>query len=300
MKTQIKFFDTIIIRKEVFCVENKTAISIEAVIDYIENHLNGKIDLEAVAMAVNYSKYHLHRMFAEAVGLTIHDYIQRRQLTEAAKLLVFSDKPIIEIAFVCGYKSQQSFTTAFASMYKTPPAQYRDNQEFYPLQLRFAVHNGKLNTTLTKNDIQFATMEDIPCWMELMRLVIDGYPVLDETDYLCKLKICIKNKRALVLKDGDLLIGALAFSAPPCSIDFMGVHPQYRRHGIQRIFLDALLEDYYPEQDICITTYREGDRADTGYRKELQKLGFAERELLIEFGYPTQRFVLSAKPLEDK
>ena len=79
-----------------------------------------------------------------------------------------------------------------------------------------------------------------------------------------------------------------------------GIHPQYRKRGIQKFFLDALIEDYYPEQDICITTYRKGDRADTGYRKELQKLGFAERELLIEFGYPTQRFVLTAKMFRNK
>lgn len=281
-------------------MENKTAISIEMVIDYIERHLNGKIDLETVARAANYSKYHLHRMFTETVGLTIHDYVQRRQLTEAAKLLVFSDKPIIEIAFICGYESQQSFTTAFTAMYKTSPAYYRDKQVFYPLLLRFVIHNRKLNLTLTKSDIQLATMEDIPSWMKLLRLVVDGYPVLDETDYLYKLKIFIKNKQALVLKDGELLIGAMAFSTPPCSIEFMGVHPQYRKRGIQKLFIDALLEDYYPEQDICITTYRNGDKADTGYRKELQKLGFAEQELLVEFGYPTQRFVLSAKKDDDE
>ena len=276
-------------------MENNAVISIEQVIDYIENHLSEKIDLETVSTTVNYSKYHLHRMFTETVGLTIHDYVQRRQLTEAAKLLVFSYKPIIEIAFICGYESQQSFTTAFTAMYKTSPAQYRDKQEFYPLLLQVVIHNKKVNTTLTKNNIRFATIEDIPSWMELLRLVVDGYPVLDETDYLHKLKICIQNKQALVLKDGDLLIGALAFSIPPCCIEFLGIHPQYRKRGIQKFFLDALIEDYYPEQDICITTYRKGDRADTGYRKELQKLGFAERELLIEFGYPTQRFVLTAK-----
>ena len=97
-------------------MENNAVISIEQVIDYIENHLSEKIDLETVSTTVNYSKYHLHRMFTETVGLTIHDYVQRRQLTEAAKLLVFSDKPIIEIAFICGYESQQSFTTAFTAM----------------------------------------------------------------------------------------------------------------------------------------------------------------------------------------
>ena len=138
-------------------MENKTAVNIDTVIDYIENHISEKIDLETVAAAANYSKYHLHRMFTETVGLTIHDYIHRRQLTEAAKLLVFSDKPILEIAFICGYESQQSFTTAFTSMYKTSPAQYRYRQAFYPLQLRFVIHNRRLNTALTKNCLLYTS-----------------------------------------------------------------------------------------------------------------------------------------------
>ena len=117
-------------------------INIEMVIDYIENNLDGKIDLETVANVIHYSKYHLHRMFTSTVGMTIHDYVQRRQLTEAAKLLVFSDKPIIEIAFICGYESQQAFSSIFKSMYKIPPAEYRDNCEFYPLQLRFTLHRN--------------------------------------------------------------------------------------------------------------------------------------------------------------
>ena len=70
---------------------------IARIIDYIEDHLDGKLDLETIAQAVHYSKYHLHRQFTGALGITIHDYVLRRQLTEAAKLLVFSDKPIIEM-----------------------------------------------------------------------------------------------------------------------------------------------------------------------------------------------------------
>ena len=114
-------------------MENPAVANIEIVIEYIENHLNDKLTLETVAEAVHFSKYHLHRMFTEITGMTIHDYIQRRQLTEAAKLLVFSDKPIIDIAFLCGYESQQSFSAAFKSMYKFPPAEYREKCIFYPL-----------------------------------------------------------------------------------------------------------------------------------------------------------------------
>lgn len=268
-------------------------MNIEAVIDFIEEHINEKLDLDAIASGVHYSKYYLHRMFSELLGITLHDYVQRRQLTEAAKLLVFSAKPILEIALICGYESQQAFTTVFKAMYKVPPAEYRERQEFYPLQLRFSLERKRTEKTFLATDIRLAEPSDIPGWMELVRLVVDGYPVLDEDDYLRRLRICIDDKQALILKDGKTTIGVLAFSYDSGSIDFMGIHPQYRNCGLQKLFLNYLMGKYLPGREISTTTYREHDKADTGYRKELKQLGFAEQELLIEFGYPTQRFVLS-------
>ena len=231
--------------------------------------------------------------------MTIHDYVQRRQLTEAAKLLIFSDKPIIEIAFICGYESQQSFSLAFKAMYKSPPAEYREKRSFYPLQLRFTLHQKIAAMEFTMQDIRLAKKEDISDWMNLMRLVIDGYPVMDEDDYLAKLEESIYEKRALVLRDRNILIGAMAFTYSPGSIEFLGVHPQYRNRGLQRLFLNTLLEIYLPGKEISTTTYREQDKADTGHRDMLLQLGFAEKELLTEFGYPTQRFVLPPKKQED-
>ena len=281
-------------------MENQKVIRIETVIDYIESHLDGKLDLETVAEAVHYSKYHLHRLFTATTGLTIHDYVQRRQLTEAAKLLVFSDKPVIEIAFICGYESQQAFSSAFKAMYKLPPAEYREKRVFYPLQLRFSLSRQAAGKAFSKADICAAERSDLPDWMALMRLVIDGYPVMDEKDYQHAIAQCIDENRALVLRDGDLLVGAMAFSANAGCIDFLGIHPQYRSCGLQRLFLDVLLERCLPGQEICMTTYRQGDRADTGYRDMLKQLGFAERELLVEFGYPTQRFVLPFQLKEEE
>ena len=92
---------------------NKAIDAIENAILYIEEHLDGKVDLESVADAVHYSKYHLHRMFTATVGMTLHDYVQRRQLTEAAKLLVFSDKPVLDIAMSCGFHNTANFNRIF-------------------------------------------------------------------------------------------------------------------------------------------------------------------------------------------
>ena len=273
-------------------------VDIETVIDYIESHLDEKLDLEKVSEAVHYSKYHLHRMFTNTVGMTIHDYVQRRQLTEAAKLLVFSSKPIIEVAFFCGYESQQAFSSVFKSMYKVSPAQYRDKGNFYPLQLQFALHKNIPSKVFTKEDVCIARIEDIPAWMELMRLVIDGYPVMDETDYLNEITKAMEEERALILKACNILIGAMTFSKIANSIEFLGIHPQYRNQGIQKLLLEVLLEKHLPGKEISMTTYRAGDKADTGHRDLLKSLGFAERELLIEYGYPTQRFVLNPSDKE--
>lgn len=265
-------------------------IDIERVIEYIESHLDGKLDLDRVAEASHYSKYHLHRMFSDTVGMTIHDYVQRRQLTEAAKLLVLSDKPIIEVAFICGYESQQAFSAAFKSMYKMPPAAYREKENYYPLQLRFALHRKLSEKTFAKDEVVLAERADLHEWMELMHMVIDGYPVMNEEDYLNEIMKCIDEQRALVLKDGEILIGAMAFSYDSGSIEFLGIHPQYRRQRIYKLFLEVLMETYLSGIEISMTTFREGDKADTGYRETLKQLGFAEKELLTEFGYPTQRF----------
>lgn len=280
-------------------MQGQAVYIVSQAIRYIENNLDNKLDLETVATALHYSKYHLHRIFTKIVGLTIHEYVQRRQLTEAAKLLVFSKRPIIEIALISGYESQQAFTSIFKAMYKMTPADFRIAEEFYPLQLEIHLSKEPIKMDFTKDDIQFATIKDINDWMELVHLTVDGYPYLDETDYLEKLSFYISNKRALILRDEGMAIGIMGFSAETGSIDFLAVHPQYRNLGIEKVFLDKLVDELLAGKEISLTTYREGDKADTGYREEYLRLGFAERELLTEYGYPTQRFVLPPKDKEE-
>ncbi len=266
-------------------------------IEYIEANLMQKLDLDMVAAAVHYSKHHLQRTFSKCLGLTLHDYLQRRQLTEAAKLLVFSKKSILEIALISGYESQQAFHGAFSSMYKLTPNAYRENEEFYPLQLKFEFEGSfeMLDREDSEWSINFATEDDIPYWMTLVRLVIDGFPHLHEGEHIETLANRIACKEALITKDGEIAVGTLLFSRKTGSIDFMGTHPLYRQKGIPQAFLHKVFGELTDAQEITTTTYRDGDKADIGHRKHLKALGFAEAELMMEFGYPTQKFVLPRK-----
>lgn len=284
-------------------------------IRYIEENLQEKLALDVVAGALHYSKYHLHRIFTKTVGLTLHDYAKRRQLTEAARLLVFSQKPILEIAFMSGYESQQAFTDIFKAMYKVSPAQFRETKKFYPLQLTIHLREEITSADFTKDSIRFATTADVDAWMALVNLVIDGYPCLDQDDYTANLYRYIADQKALILRNKaalaqsgqtaagalnaakesgryDMAIGAMGFSPGTGNIDFLAVHPQYRRRGIAKLFLAKLADELPAGKEITLTTYRAGDKADTGYREAYCRLGFAVRELLVEYGYPVQRFVL--------
>jgi len=275
--------------------------AVMAAITYIETHLSDKkLNLDTVADAVHYSKYHLHRFFSRTVQLTIHDYVQRRQLTEAAKLLVFSDKPIMDVALLAGYNSRQAFSSVFKAMYKQSPLEFRRNEVFYPLQLEYDF-KGRLekagdDTLVPSRVIRFATLADIPVWMELTRLSVDGFPYLDEAEHTETLKRYIAYKGALMMTEDATCIGGMLLRHETGSIDFLAVHPLHRKQGVVKDFLDAALIELIENKEISITTFREGDKADTGYRKALKELGFAEAELLTEFGYPTQRMVL---PRED-
>lgn len=117
--------------------------NIARIVDYIEDHLDDKLDLESLAREAGYSKYHLHRMFSSIVGFTVRVYVQRRRMTEEARLLIFTDQPIMEIALYSGYETQQSFSVAFKALFGCSPQALRKKTDFYPLQLKFAVDGKK-------------------------------------------------------------------------------------------------------------------------------------------------------------
>ena len=63
-----------------------------------------------------------------------------------------------------------------------------------------------------KLQIAHATHADIPSWMALVRLVIDGFPHLREDEHVEVLKARIEKNEALILRDGSTVVGNLLFS----------------------------------------------------------------------------------------
>ena len=109
-------------------------VVVKKIVSYIETHLDEDLSLDKIANALHYSKFYLARIFAEETGSTVYRYIQGRRLTLAARKLVETKQPIVEIAYEAQYDSQQAFTLAFKRVYECTPKVYRKNGVFYPKQ----------------------------------------------------------------------------------------------------------------------------------------------------------------------
>jgi ribosomal protein S18 acetylase RimI-like enzyme len=72
----------------------------------------------------------------------------------------------------------------------------------------------------------------------------------------------------------------------------MAVHPGHRRMGLASAMIDTMLAAFQSGSEIRVTTFREGDPMGDAPRALYKSLGFREGELVEEFGYPCQCFVL--------
>lgn len=137
----------------------------------------------------------------------------------------------------------------------------------------------------------YATEADISEWMKLVEEVADNFPGLEIADYTVILRKNIARKTALCIRLNGRIAGILLFSPKQGCLSCMAVHPQYRRRGLASALVAEMLR-LMPAGNVTVTTFREGDEKGAAPRKIYEKFGFEPDELIYEFGYPVQRFIL--------
>ncbi len=98
---------------------------IQRAIDYIEDHLQQDLDIDAIAKVAAFSRWHFQIVFNATVGDTVKEYIRKRRLTIALIEIGTTEKRMIEIAMNAGYESQEAFTRAFKTMFGKTPGESR-------------------------------------------------------------------------------------------------------------------------------------------------------------------------------
>lgn len=154
------------------------------------------------------------------------------------------------------------------------------------------------------SEVVFGTQDDIESWMELVNKVSWNFPGLETKEKLKEheatvLKF-IEQKRALCIKNKDNVVGVMLISKKHNMICCLAVDPDYRRKGIATKLMAVALNILDTTRDISVSTFQEGDPKGIAPRTLYKKFGFQEAELIEEFGYPNQKFVLYAENRDEE
>lgn len=99
---------------------------VNRVIDHIDAHLAGPLDLATLASIAHFSPWHFHRVFQALTGETLAEQVRRRRLEVAAiRLLASPPLPALTIALDVGFASAEVFTRAFKAHFGATPTAWR-------------------------------------------------------------------------------------------------------------------------------------------------------------------------------
>lgn len=104
---------------------------ISTLIEYIEQNLPNDIDTKVLGELGYVSHTQLYRDFYGTTGYPVKEYVRRRRLSNALALIKTSEFSLADIAYQCGFSSQQSMCRAVKSALGMTPLEYRNSDVYF-------------------------------------------------------------------------------------------------------------------------------------------------------------------------
>jgi len=148
--------------------DHNAADPLGMVLTHIERHLFEPLSVGILAEVAGLSPFHFSRMFTARIGESVMAHVRRQRMLGAAARLgenpgaaVDTDAPaLIDLAFDCGFESQEAFTRAFKQVFGVTPGRFRRDpariqssaREYAMSQNAIAKPNVTLLDGVTKKD----------------------------------------------------------------------------------------------------------------------------------------------------
>ncbi|MHA6482465.1 helix-turn-helix domain-containing protein [Paenibacillus sp. strain BS8-2] len=99
------------------------------VTDYVESHLAEKIEMSTVCQAAGMSYAYFSKYFKKKSGISFVDYVNRKRIAKAERLLAVDNKNIAEIASEIGIENMAHFYELFKRYVGCTPKQYKTRMQ---------------------------------------------------------------------------------------------------------------------------------------------------------------------------
>jgi AraC family transcriptional regulator len=93
--------------------------------EIIEANLDGEVPLTQLARECGLSTGHFSRAFKDTIGIPPHQWLLRRRIDNAMRLLRNQHLSLPEVALACGFSDQSHFTRVFTKLSGTSPGTWR-------------------------------------------------------------------------------------------------------------------------------------------------------------------------------
>lgn len=100
-------------------------VRLNRVIEFIEANLDQEIALMALARTAGMSTHYFSEMFKQSTHVSPHQYVLRRRIERARKLLNDPEITVLEAAVRSGFSDQSHFTKIFRRIVGLTPSAYR-------------------------------------------------------------------------------------------------------------------------------------------------------------------------------
>ena len=139
----------------------------QRVLDHIDQHLNGNLELDALSAVAAFSKYHFHRQFTATFGLSVHSYVQLARMKHASHRLAYTDaQSVTDIAMDAGYDAPDAFARAFRRRLGQSPSSFRKSPDWDPWLAAFGPHDNArsklMQIIFTPDDVTIREMPPTP------------------------------------------------------------------------------------------------------------------------------------------
>lgn len=119
--------------------QNLTQFSklIQKIIIYIDGNLQGDLTLSTLAKLFSITPGYLSAQFRKETGHSLTDFVNRRRIDHAQKMLLTCDTAIKSIAEDCGISDIYYFSRLFKKITGTTPKAYRQKGTYTDFQAFF-------------------------------------------------------------------------------------------------------------------------------------------------------------------
>ncbi len=93
--------------------------------EYIRRHSDSVLSVQEICRHVSVSRSWLFRLFESRMGKSPMQYLNDVRMNKATNLLFYTDKPISEIANLCGFADSMYFSRCFHKYTGLSPSKYR-------------------------------------------------------------------------------------------------------------------------------------------------------------------------------